>query len=632
MKKEHVYFWLIPFLIISTDIVFRFKTICAFTIKEGSFYVLSIALSLGIYKGLHFFLNSLGRLKIKYIYLLSLFITGLFYTFLLVINYGYYNEMSIMPNYYVFDFIKDEPLNSWIIFRDSFMWYHGLLIIMFSLGLSFILYNSTKQGSMAYALPWPAKIIHLVLVIVLLLVFNNNVRFVDQCFVADVNTISFALRHINNHFSHESFGSSGLLARNRILLTQKHKQPDYNVLLIIAESLRRKNMQVYGYRRATTPFFTFFAENHPEEFLIFKNSFSNSTTSLISYPSILTGVSPVQSAAMFHSYPLFWEYAKTMDYFTFLISSHPHDWYNFKSYFSTPAIDYKWNKEISGLPVYNNVGIRDDKTVECFINHINNYFGNAASQNKSTKDKFAGVLHLNTTHYPYNAPREHLKWEGARLDQYDNTILYQDLLIKSVFNCLEKNNLLQNTIIFFTSDHGEGFKEHGWIGHRDSYYIEVMATPFILYIPENYQELFNMKMLKNNTISSISNLDLIPTAIDIFGINHDPQINNLLNKMQGSSLFSAIPVQRNIYLSNTNEIARYKIGLSLVKGNMHYILQVNTVPQKQELYNFINDPDETEDLWKNLSLEGKKLYHSPFKPYKICMDIFHQWNVDFFGE
>lgn len=341
---------------------------------------------------------------------------------------------------------------------------------------------------------------------------------------------------------------------------------------------------------------------------------SNSSTTMLSFPSIQNGVSPVQSSVAFHSFPFFLEYARAAQYHTFLISSLTFQWYNFETYFNTPDINYRWNREISGLPPVNDLGVDYAKTTQAFIDHIK-----TLSQSKA---RFAGILHYNTNHYPYNTPKEFKKWGPERIDLYDNTILFQDYLIKRVFESLDSLNKLDNTVVVFTSDHGEAFKEHGFIGHRDFYYIEVLRIPMFVFIPEALQSSVDIDVLRSNENVNTCNLDILPTLLELMGIADKPEVAAIRKNMLGSSLFSPIDEERPIIVCNNNEIARYREGLSVLRGNKHYLMQINTVPKREELYDFINDPLERNNLWTHMNDSAKSYFIDPFNEFSVCQKIF----------
>ena len=58
--------------------------------------------------------------------------------------------------------------------------------------------------------------------------------------------------------------------------------------------------------------------------------------------------------------------------------------------------------------------------------------------------------------------------------------------IVKILNHLEKNNLIENTVVIYTSDQGYFLGEHGYMDKR-WFYEESARMPFVIYIPRPYQ-------------------------------------------------------------------------------------------------------------------------------------------------
>jgi arylsulfatase A-like enzyme len=83
---------------------------------------------------------------------------------------------------------------------------------------------------------------------------------------------------------------------------------------------------------------------------------------------------------------------------------------------------------------------------------------------------------------PYG--RKHTAEEVAALQAaYDESIAYLDARIGELFAELERRNLLGNTIIVVTSDHGEEFEEHASLNHGNSLYIQNLRVPLLVLYP-----------------------------------------------------------------------------------------------------------------------------------------------------
>lgn len=82
-----------------------------------------------------------------------------------------------------------------------------------------------------------------------------------------------------------------------------------------------------------------------------------------------------------------------------------------------------------------------------------------------------------------------------------------------VFSTLRDSSFYENTIVIFTSDHGELLGAHGGLS-RKLYcaYEEVIHVPFIIYSPLLFQEPSSTELLT-------SHVDVLPTLLGLAGVN-----------------------------------------------------------------------------------------------------------------
>lgn len=597
----------------ATDLGFRFEIVKGFELVQLFFYLSSIFFSVFLYC---FFLFSLiGTNKAKRTYEILLITIAIFYTIAVIGSYGYYQYSGIMPNFFVFSFMFQEPYNSWVLFKAGLSIVSLLLFVTVFFIFYLALRSITRREKFRF-FRWT----YLALILCLILLnffFHNNARFNDQMYVTDTNAVVFINRNVYNLLTGDRLGSAGLQSRNKPKLGIETNTSKPNVLLIIAESLRRKSMGLYGYERDTTPRLDrWFATNTGGNKVLFKNSFSNSSSTLISVPSILSGISPDQPVALTHNSPLFWEYGKAVNLSTFFISSHSFRWNNFEGFFKNAGIDYLWNKETSGNPTFNDIGIDDRKTVKEFKKHV--------SLLKKNGNSFAGVLHFNTNHFPYFIPKESEFLPVGRdiLAPYDNSVRHLDSLVDDVLNFLEKEDLQKDTLVIFTSDHGETIFEHGYIGHVESNHIETVSIPMFFYVPESLRSQTRDQILKINQDRNVENIDIIPTIIDFLGLEGRKDIAPYMAKLEGKSLLTKVPTDRKIFIANNNETSLYRVGLSFIYKDLHYMLRLNKTSPTEELFEYTKDKNETNNLWPNLNETKKKEYRSLLKDCNLCFDLY----------
>lgn len=67
---------------------------------------------------------------------------------------------------------------------------------------------------------------------------------------------------------------------------------------------------------------------------------------------------------------------------------------------------------------------------------------------------------------------------------YDGEVRYLDSEIGRVLNYLDENDLFKKSVVVFTSDHGEEFMEHGWLGHTRNLHDNLLRVPLIICAPK----------------------------------------------------------------------------------------------------------------------------------------------------
>jgi hypothetical protein len=141
----------------------------------------------------------------------------------------------------------------------------------------------------------------------------------------------------------------------------------------------------------------------------------------------------------------------------------------------------------------------------------------------------------------------------------------------------------------------------------------------MLYLPKALAKNYDVKTLRTNLLKTTSNIDIAPTIIELLGLQKNKEVKAISKNYSGQSLFQPISKNRSIIIMNNNEIAHFKVGISLICNNYHYLYRTNIVPNKEEVYDIKKDKHELKNLIKVLS--KKQLYSllKSFKKYPICL-------------
>ena len=120
----------------------------------------------------------------------------------------------------------------------------------------------------------------------------------------------------------------------------------------------------------------------------------------------------------------------------------------------------------------------------------------------------------------------HEPFVAREKDWYDESIRAMDAEIARLFERLEELGRAENTLVVFTSDHGEEFLEHGRHFHGNNAYGEMTNVPLFFWGPR----WVSGGVVANETVQSI---DVYPTVLELCGL---PPVGGI----QGQSLVPLI--------------------------------------------------------------------------------------------
>lgn len=222
------------------------------------------------------------------------------------------------------------------------------------------------------------------------------------------------------------------------------------VVLVIGESARKANFQLYGYKRETNPLLS-----KQKDLKVYQ------ATSCATYTTAGTKaiLEPKNSGDLYELLP---------------------------NYAYRTGVDVSWRTSNWGEPpIHIDEYLSDDDLSKLYPNENNDYDGilfAGLSQRiaSSTKDKVLVILHTSTSHGPNYASKYPKAFEvfkpvarnveegeknvATLVNAYDNTIRYTDFLLDSLINTLRGMTDWKSAMIFI-SDHGESLGENGMFMH-----------------------------------------------------------------------------------------------------------------------------------------------------------------------
>lgn len=252
---------------------------------------------------------------------------------------------------------------------------------------------------------------------------------------------------------------------------------------------------------------------------------------------------------------------------------------------------------------------------------------------KNSNQPFFLFIHYWDTHGPYNPSKEWLldnegayekfsktrdakmlmklrDWrsessDGELIARYDGSVFFVDTQIGRLIEGLEQHHILDNTLIVFTSDHGESLNEHGIYFTHHGLYDETIHVPLILRGP---------RLPKNKVIKGlVQHIDLVPTILDMLGAGMEDL------DFDGKSLVPLVFNRiRQLHPAVYAGEVRYEHKRCIRTGRYKYIeaLSKNDAVCKEcgvihggveELYDLKNDPQELESIVEKKPEMAKEL-------------------------
>ena len=417
--------------------------------------------------------------------------------------------------------------------------------------------------------------------------------------------------------------------------SKKLKRP--NIIFMVIDTLRARNLGCYGYHRNTSPNIDAIAKRGA----IFEKNFSTNNTTDNSQLSILSGrhilkgltlgehaldglfYTPEELSSFFDSGGIFLqEIFQKNDYKTYCLKIL-HGW-------QKKGFDYYFKEKVNRKgkpkePLLRNF-LRGHKRIfkplqklyyfyyahYTYLNVIRTKRKLKSPADTRPTDEAIDIIRKNKgkenffmwidykeAHKPYNPGKfmgtfgKHLntvEWLKAR---YDEGILYDDYLIGKVVKALKEENLFDNTILFIMSDHGESLGEHGIKFCHHGIYDVSFHTPLIIH----------GKNIPRKRVSTLTQLeDIAPTVLDMVGIKYKedqfdgksliPIIKDKKQKLRDAVLLEeylferkrAIRTEDFKYIEATSEKYARCIACNKIHGGL------------TELYDLKKDPKENTNL------------------------------------
>ncbi|RLE25573.1 MAG: hypothetical protein DRJ61_08410 [Acidobacteria bacterium] len=361
--------------------------------------------------------------------------------------------------------------------------------------------------------------------------------------------------------------------------------PDFNVLLLTLDTTRADHLGCYGYESAHTPRLDQFAR---ERAVRFEYALTPVPITLPSHTSILTGTYPVFHGV--HDNDGF----IVDDELTTLAEILSKEGFATGAAIAAYPLDSQFNLD-QGFDEYNDEYQQDWSQSETvgrtartfgFLERTADLVNLAAFRwlESHGDERFFLWMHYFDPHQAYSPPAP---FDTQFADsKYDGEIAFADENFGKVLDELDRQNLLDRTIIVVVGDHGEALDQHNEPTHAAFIYDATMRIPLLISAP------LGGKPLTGVVNRQVQTIDIAPTILELLGLPAHPD-------MQGTSLVRDLrePLAQHSGRPALLEssFCLYHFGWAPLRGlrtdRWKYVLA-----PKPELYDLESDPGEFYNL------------------------------------
>lgn len=436
-----------------------------------------------------------------------------------------------------------------------------------------------------------------------------------------------------------------------------------NILLIVMDATRARNLSCYGYHRPTTPHLERFAESC----VVYEMAISPAGWSLPAHASMFTGLYPSRHGAhdehkyLDSDHPTMAELLRSRGYRTLAFCDNAYagpatgldrGFEEFNESWNLPQSVTELNRKLR-MGIAAVFGRRDSGA-----RHTNKQIRAAFRRSQADGRPLFVFAHYGEVHGPYRPRKKDchflpvgVSFKAANLvnqDQwkylvtpsimderdfeiltalYDSEITYLDTRIAEVLGWVEDLGILDRTMVIITADHGENIGDHQMMAHKYCLYDTLLHVPLIIHYPAG-------TAAPGRVEHQVQTLDLLPTVLAMLGdtlseIHSSPQGYDLLSSTRHDF---TIAEQAHPDLTTFHkrfpgtDVSRFDRALKMIRTERYKYIWASD--GNHELYDLQTDaneqcnivaerPDMAEDLdrrlaeWRNSFEEARPSERAP---------------------
>ena len=293
----------------------------------------------------------------------------------------------------------------------------------------------------------------------------------------------------------------------------KEKREVY--VMVVGETSRALNWQLYGYERETNPLLS-----RQPGLIAFPKVLTESNTTHKSVPMLMSDATACNYDSIYHQKGIITAF-KEAGFRTAFFSNQRYN-HSFIDFFGMEADTYDFIKEDSVSSSYNP---SDDELLKLVEQELAKgatkqfIVLHTYGSHFNYRERYPSESAFFTPDYPMEAER---KYRDNLVNAYDNSIRYTDGFLSRLIHMLEKQQI--DAAMLYTSDHGEDIfddSRHLFLHASPvpSYY--QLHVPFLIWMSDNYLETYPEywdTAIDNKDKNVSSSSSFFPTMLSLAGI------------------------------------------------------------------------------------------------------------------
>jgi arylsulfatase A-like enzyme len=205
---------------------------------------------------------------------------------------------------------------------------------------------------------------------------------------------------------------------------------------------------------------------------------------------------------------------------------------------------------------------------------------------------------------------------------YMGLIKQIDDQLGALFGFMEERGLLEDTLIVFTSDHGDYLGDH-WLGEKDLFHEPSVKVPLIVYDPSPEAD----RARGGVCDELVESIDLIPTFLEALGADPAEQSHRLEGRSLMPFLRGTEPAQWRRFAISEYDYSLLpvaaRLGIEPRDARLFMVADrrwklVHAPPFRPMLYDLATDPHELVDLGADPACEDER---------RRLMAALHLWGL-----